>query len=363
MTNSKFVFSTLICLVAARWDCLGQVKDSVWIQTKEGCKVYNPRPQKNETITWTGKCADGYANGGGTLTWFKSGKQNQQYTGHMKRGIPNGNGKYSFAGGAIHEGIYVHGKMEGAGQIVERGKNDSVYYFYTGEFKNDSPDGYGKEIYFYPNGDTSSVYTGHFSNAERQGIGLLKDFNKYTTTLIKGYFNKNALQGEVEIWDYKIPRLLIYYNGTFQNDGRNGRGVEVAGANKYVGDWKDNEKNGNGKLFYDSVLIYEGDWTDDQFNGIGKRFFFDGSYYYGEFKNNQRNGLGIQYWRDGTKYVGEFKKDLLSGSGYIIKENETGISGMWENGSLSSSQEYAIVKKRLREKYKDKPRLKEILPN
>jgi hypothetical protein len=229
--------------------------------------------------------------------------------------------------------------------------------------KNDSPDGYGEEIYFNANGDTSSVYAGNFSNSERLGTGLLKEFDKYRTTMIKGYFNQNILQGEVEIWEYKIHKLMIYYNGSFHNHGRNGHGVEEWGINKYVGSWVSNEKNGKGKLFLDSLLIYEGDWMNDKFNGIGKRVFLDGSYYFGEFKSNQRNGLGIQYWKDGTKYIGEFKKDLLAGSGYIVKENEIRLSGIWENGSLISSQDYTIVRKRLKEKYKDRPRLNEILPD
>jgi hypothetical protein len=365
MTSSKLLFSILIYLLVFSWDCLGQaVKDSVWIQTKEGCKVYNPRPQKNETITWTGECSDGYASGAGTLTWFKSGKQNQQYVGHMKRGMPNGIGKYAYSSGTVYEGFYVNGRLDGVGQVTKRDKgSNSIFYVFNGQLKDSAPDGYGEEIYFYSEGDTSSIYKGNFSDWDRHGSGLLKEFHNNATTIVKGYFNQNKVEGKAEIWYYHKDKLITYYIGDFRDAGRNGHGVEVWGVNKYVGNWVSNEKNGKGKLFLDSLLIYEGDWINDQFNGIGKRFFFDGSYYFGEFKNDRRNGLGIQYWKNGTKYVGEFKKDLLAGSGYIIKENKIGLSGIWVNGSLTSSQEYKIVKKRLKEKYNDKPRLNEILPD
>lgn len=42
-----------------------------WIADKRGCKVVNIAPQEGESITWSGECKNGIANGEGTLTWFE----------------------------------------------------------------------------------------------------------------------------------------------------------------------------------------------------------------------------------------------------------------------------------------------------
>ena len=44
-----------------------------WSTTTKGCKVWNPKPQPEETVEWTGPCVDGYADGEGSLRWYKSG--------------------------------------------------------------------------------------------------------------------------------------------------------------------------------------------------------------------------------------------------------------------------------------------------
>src|ERR1700722_3526000 len=47
-----------------------------WIADKKsGCRVWNPSPEPEDSITWQGSCADGFAEGNGTLQWFSNGKQ------------------------------------------------------------------------------------------------------------------------------------------------------------------------------------------------------------------------------------------------------------------------------------------------
>jgi hypothetical protein len=44
-----------------------------WITTDKGCKVWNPYPKPNESVTWSGKCIDGKAHGYGVLQWYRDG--------------------------------------------------------------------------------------------------------------------------------------------------------------------------------------------------------------------------------------------------------------------------------------------------
>ena len=40
---------------------------------KSGCQVWNPNPQLEETVAWSGSCANGRAEGHGTVHWLKDG--------------------------------------------------------------------------------------------------------------------------------------------------------------------------------------------------------------------------------------------------------------------------------------------------
>jgi len=63
-----------------------------WIQDRRtGCRVYNPHPVANETITWSGKCKNGYANGVGYNKWYKNGILQESYLGSMTKGKFNNN--------------------------------------------------------------------------------------------------------------------------------------------------------------------------------------------------------------------------------------------------------------------------------
>lgn len=47
-----------------------------WITDKDsGCKVWNPLPKPNETISYRGECKNGKAHGKGTLIWFQDGRR------------------------------------------------------------------------------------------------------------------------------------------------------------------------------------------------------------------------------------------------------------------------------------------------
>ena len=45
-----------------------------WLQDKRGCKFANPTPKPNESVTWSGACADGYMQGKGVLQFLSDGK-------------------------------------------------------------------------------------------------------------------------------------------------------------------------------------------------------------------------------------------------------------------------------------------------
>ncbi len=62
-------------LVLLAWMLAAQValadEHSRWqkLENNPACVVWNPYPQEQETVTWSGACANGKAQGRGTLVW------------------------------------------------------------------------------------------------------------------------------------------------------------------------------------------------------------------------------------------------------------------------------------------------------
>lgn len=82
---------------------------------------------------------------------------------------------------------------------------------------------------------------------------------------------------------------------------------------------------------------------------IGTKTYPDGSKYVGEFKNGKRNGQGALTWPDGRKYVGEFKDDKYIGHGTpsvtkaINVAKNYGQNDILKNKMMVSSQRWAVI--------------------
>jgi len=82
----------LACLCSFVVPVLAEASDSEWVADSRGCKVANPQPQSVETISWSGRCKDGFADGAGTVTWFSYGKPNGTTSGTFDAGMLAGKG-------------------------------------------------------------------------------------------------------------------------------------------------------------------------------------------------------------------------------------------------------------------------------
>jgi hypothetical protein len=83
-----------------------------WITaTNQPCKIWNPAPQPNEAVTWSGECMDGYASGRGLLRWTVDGKLDATYEGQYANGKRNGHGVLKTADGRSVEGEWVNDQL------------------------------------------------------------------------------------------------------------------------------------------------------------------------------------------------------------------------------------------------------------
>jgi hypothetical protein len=87
-----------------------------WIaDPKTGCKIWNQAPEPHETITWSGPCKDGYADGTGTLQWIENGKKGDRYDGEYGHGKRNGHGIVTEHNGTRVEGDWHDDELQQIG--------------------------------------------------------------------------------------------------------------------------------------------------------------------------------------------------------------------------------------------------------
>jgi hypothetical protein len=116
--------------------------DMTYIKDKKGCKIGNPTPKSKETVTWSGRCEGGFAQGKGILQFYVDGKPGARYQGELRKGLMEGSGELRTTDGAVYDGDWVAGK----------------------------PDGYGK--YTAPDGST---FVGGWTAGKQDGPGTLRN--------------------------------------------------------------------------------------------------------------------------------------------------------------------------------------------
>ncbi len=125
----------------------GPVVAGEWLVDPEsGCRIWNGYPEPGESVRWDGPCVDGYAEGSGTLNWFKNGEPNGSYVGERVDGKAHGYGVNVWANGDRYEGFWESDLPHGKGTYTWA--NGSGY---QGEWVAGKK--HGRAVYIWPNGD------------------------------------------------------------------------------------------------------------------------------------------------------------------------------------------------------------------
>ncbi len=83
-----------------------------WITaTNKPCKIWNPQPEADEAVTWSGPCKDGFASGKGILFWTVNGKPDVEFDGVYANGKRNGPGVMILPDGSRIEGEWVNDEL------------------------------------------------------------------------------------------------------------------------------------------------------------------------------------------------------------------------------------------------------------
>ena len=328
--------------------------------------------------TFNGQGTYFYANGDEYLGEFKDGNKNGQgifffvnddkYEGEYKDDKKNGQGTYYYLAkdqfkGDKYVGEYKDGKKKGQGTYYFLADNQFKGNKYVGEFKDGDFNGQG--TYFYANGD---VYVGEFKDGMKNGQDIFIKTDKFivqnsvkpsasnNSTVEKeqlgiayGQSNLPACQGsDASKWSRCIGEETLnghsQYKGEFLNGKRHGFGVMNAlhpdfKGDKYVGEYKDGNYNGQGTFTWADGEKYVGEFKDHKLNGQGTYTFANGNKYVGEYKDGKRNGQGTFTWLNGDRYDGEWKDDKSHGRGIVYNVNGSiEESGIYKDDKLVTSQ-------------------------
>ena len=113
--------------------CAGQPKGaSCWkeLTGQPGCYVWDDYLITDQTVTWTGGCSGGRAQGEGTLKWvWEDGEKTSESTGSLTDGKSHGQWVLRFADGDVQEGPYVDGKKHGpwVSRLADGGVQEGPY--------------------------------------------------------------------------------------------------------------------------------------------------------------------------------------------------------------------------------------------
>ncbi len=130
------------------------------------------------------------------------------------------------------------------------------------------------------------------------------------------------------------------YLGQYRDGKRNGQGTfTFANGEKYLGQWKDDKYSGQGTFTHTSGEIYVGQWKDNKKNGQGISTFADGRKYLGQLKDDKYDGQGTYTYANADKYVGQFKDGNYDGFGTFYYANGSiRQQGLWRDNKFVQAQ-------------------------
>jgi hypothetical protein len=121
-------------------------------------------------------------------------------------------------------------------------------------------------------------------------------------------------------------------------------------GDKYDGEWRHGQKNGNGTLYYNNGEKYIGEWRHDKKSGNGIHYYKFGETYEGEWRNDMKHGKGIYKWKNGNTYEGEWKNDLRYGKGIYHYNDGNKYDGEWKfYQEITNKTDFFVGNKRLHE--------------
>ena len=255
-----------------------------WIEIalQPGCYVWNPFPQTGESVTWTGECAGGLAQGAGTLTWASDESQ-QTSTGRLQDGQRSGHWVHRWAPGNVEEGPYVDGQR--SGHWVHRWAPGNVE---EGPYVDGQRSGHW--VHRWAPGN---VEEGPYVDGERHGDWVVRwapgnvEEGPYVDGQRSGHWVHRWAPGNVE-------------EGPYVDGQRSGHWVHRwAPGNVEEGPYVDGERHGDWVVRWASGNVEEGPYVDGERHGDWVVRWASGNVEEGPYVDGERHGDWVVRWASG----------------------------------------------------------------
>ncbi|KAG7226419.1 hypothetical protein INR49_013831 [Caranx melampygus] len=258
--------------------------------------------------------------------------------GMFTKGLMDGTGLFTWAGGLKYEGDFVCNVPMGQG--VYTWPDGSTY---KGEVYNGIRHGTGT----YKCAINGVSYRGQWDQGKRHGKGVVY-YNQDKTSWYKGDWVKNNREGLGE----RCYQSGNVYSGEWKNNQRHGEGTMrwLTSGQRYVGMWQDGVQHGQGTQIwirrwvdgsqYSQCNQYTGDFAHGQRHGQGMFYYAGGAIYEGEWKNNKKDGKGKFTFKDGHVFEGEFEDDQMMTPNWNGNRALTPLCGALQVKSSSDSSDF-----------------------
>ena len=166
---------------------------------------------------------------------------------------------------------------------------------------------------------------------KNEGCNEILFYSDYLNHIHNCKYNNIQYECNVNKYDYKTKKFKkCDYHG---NKNEIGKHFKLCGLTEYICIFckekilKINlEEHFKNKcifriIHYDNGDIYMGEWKNNKREGNGIYYFYNGDRYEGEFKNNKIEGIGTIYFSNGERFEGECKSDKVDGIGTFYFSN------------------------------------------
>ena len=293
--------------ISAGETCAGKPeKSACWqeLDNQPECYLWNANLQVNETVTWSGACAGGLAEGAGEMTWVSGSppEHSSTDTGKLQQGRRHGQWVERGADGDVREGPYVDGKRHG--QWVERNANGSVW---EGPYVDGKL--HGQWVFRYANGD---VHEGpivdnkpHGQWVERGADGDVRE-GPFVDGKRHGQWVIRYANGSVYEGPYVDGKQTGHWVKRFADDG------STPSAMVYEGPYVDGKRHGHWverhRGFW-GIAVFEGPYVDDKRHGRWVTRWGNGGGEEGPYVDGKRHGRWVERNPDGTVEVQHWEND------------------------------------------------------
>lgn len=321
---------------------------------------------------YTGESSRGQSHGKGTYIRLDTDLKVLFYSGQWNQGDFQGQGTLCFEG-QKNEGFFrttIIGKWKNGNPhgfcTLTLEDSEQKNMIYTGELKDGKFDGQGRLV--VNDRRDSFTYIGGWRSGSRHGRGTQVDQDG--TVITSDYWGgeiqlDGTIMGDFKIHDLQGEGLRISPDGRIQKgkfrhgilEEENGENLTI-GSNRSIqrstlrdgvlqwtylgengtieqGPMEERELKGQGLQVGPNGTISAGQFEEGELKGKGFRVYADGTFLAGQFEDWGLKGKGLQVEPDGTILVGQFEAGHLRGSGTAIWEKGRILTGEMSGKYLS----------------------------